>query len=513
MRAPIGIQIRRQRKATGQSQANLAKAVGISASYLNLIESNKRAIGGALLLRIAERLNLDVEQLSGRSEQRLISALQEIATDPVLRSVDLSHIEMADFVARYPEAANAIQVLYRAYADANEDMEAYASRLRSDPFLSETLHEVLNRIAAMRSSAEILFTMPDLEVADRHRFVGMINSEGGSLTRTVRNLAAYFDESTARRKAITPLHEVEEAIIAWENYYPALEEVACALRREIEIYGEFSETTLMIALEKKLGVHCRKWRGTESVSWGHWFDEKTNRLWFRGSTTAATRQFQMANLYAAKSAQNMIDEQVNLFALSTPEAHSIAQHALSSYIAGAIIMPYEAFFKDAEEHFYDIDLLSQIYSSSFEQVAHRLVTLRRKGQEGVPFGFLRADTAGRLSKRFPLPGFTLPVSGHGCLLWPIYDAFASTGALRQISEFTNGNKYLLIAKAVPKRVSAFGERPLVFSVMLACDILHADRTVYAKGLELSAKPVPIGPSCRLCIRYDCSHRQEPASAP
>lgn len=513
MRAPIGIQIRKQRKATGQSQANLAKAVGISASYLNLIESNKRAIGGALLLRIAERLNLNVEHLSGRSEQRLIQALQEIATDPVLRRVDLSGIEVADFVARYPEAASAIQLLYQAYTDANEDMEAYASRLRSDPFLSETLHEVLNRIAAMRSSAEILFSMPDLDAADRHRFTGMINREGGSLTSTVRNLAAYFDETITRRKAVTPLHEVEEAIIAWDNYYPQLEEAAAALRREIEIFGEFSETALINALEKNLDIQCRKWPEKQNVGWGHWFDVKTNRLWFRGNTTAATRQFQMANLYATQNAQNVIDEQVNLFNLSSPEARSIAYHALSSYIAGAIVMPYDAFLKDAEENLYDIDLLSQFYNSSFEQVAHRLVTMRRKGQEGVPFGFLRADMAGRLSKRFPLPGFTLPVSGHGCLLWPIYDAFAANSAIRQISEFTNGNKYLLIAKAVPKRVSAFGERPLVFSVMLACDILHADRTIYGKGLELNAKPVPIGPSCRLCIRYDCGHRQEPAFAP
>ncbi|MBB6261456.1 hypothetical protein FHS77_002011 [Paenochrobactrum gallinarii] len=513
MRAPIGLQIRKQRKATGQSQASLAKAVGISASYLNLIESNKRAIGGALLLRLAERLNLDVEHLSGRSEQRQILALQEIATDPVLQKIDLSAIEMTDFVARYPEAAKAIQLLYQAYTDANEDMEAYASRLRSDPFLSETLHEVLNRIAAIRSSAEILFTMPDLNASDRHRFTGMINSEGGSLTSTVRNLASYFDESTARRKAITPLQEVEEAIIAWENYYPRLEEAAVELRREIEAHGEFSETTLTLALEKKLKIRCRKWAEKQNVSWGHWFDAGNDTLWFRGNTTAATRQFQMANLYAAQLSRNVIVAQADLFNLSSPEARSIAEHALSSYIAGAIMMPYEAFFNDAEEHFYDIDLLAQIYSSSFEQVAHRLVTLRRKGQEGVPFGFLRADMAGRLSKRFPLPGFTLPVSGHGCLLWPLYDAFASNSAIRQISEFTNGNKYLLIAKAVPKRVSAFGDRPLVFSVMLACDILHADRTIYGKGLELSAKPVPIGPSCRLCIRYDCSHRQEPASAP
>ena len=57
MRAPIGIRIRRHRMQLKQTQAGLARAVGISPSYLNLIENNKRAIGGRLLIRIAERLN------------------------------------------------------------------------------------------------------------------------------------------------------------------------------------------------------------------------------------------------------------------------------------------------------------------------------------------------------------------------------------------------------------------------------------------------------------------------
>src|SRR5690606_17005764 len=151
--------------------------------------------------------------------------------------------------------------------------------------------------------------------------------------------------------------------------------------------------------------------------------------------------------------------------------------------------------------------------ASFEQVAHRLVTLRRKGAEGVPFGFLRADPSGRLTKRFPLPGLSLPGSGHGCLLWPIYAVSGTPGVLRQISEFTNGARFLLIAKSVKKRVAAWREQPLTFSVMLACDLLHADRTVYGRGLDFddAAARVPVGPSCLLCVRESCTHRQEAAS--
>ena len=57
MRAPIGFRISNRRKSLKISQAALARLVGISPSYLNLIENNKRDIGGALLNRVATRLS------------------------------------------------------------------------------------------------------------------------------------------------------------------------------------------------------------------------------------------------------------------------------------------------------------------------------------------------------------------------------------------------------------------------------------------------------------------------
>ena len=84
MRAPIGQRIRKRRQELRRSQAALAAEVGISASYLNLIEHNKRTIGGALLHRIAETLALDSRALAGTEEARLIAELAEVATADVI---------------------------------------------------------------------------------------------------------------------------------------------------------------------------------------------------------------------------------------------------------------------------------------------------------------------------------------------------------------------------------------------------------------------------------------------
>ncbi|PVH28104.1 hypothetical protein DDE20_13375 [Pararhodobacter oceanensis] len=524
MRAPIGIRVRRHRMALKLTQAGLARAVGISPSYLNLIENNKREIGGSLLQAIAQHLGLGVEDLSGDPEQRTLNALQEVLNDPLLQRLALEQADLHDLVARFPEVARALTKLHAAYTDANSELDAYANRLSSDPMLSQMLHEVLSRITAMRSSAEILSKMEDLAPKDRQRFSGLISSEASSMSETVRGLASYFDMESRERRTLSPLREVEDALINSNNHFPELELLAEALRAEIEAQGAFGESAMAAALEAQFGVTCRRWTGAvraqmpaQVIASGGprpaRYDGDAKTLWLRGSATAATRQFQMCRLYAQQAGAAQIDATCDRLDLSSPEARALAQGALSSYVAGAMVMPYAQFWTDAEAQRYDIDLLSHSYTASFEQVAHRLVTLRREGAEGVPFGFLRSDISGRLTKRFPLPGLSLPSSGFGCSLWPIYSVFGTSGIQRQISEFPNGARFLLIAKTVKKRVQAWQEQPLVFSVMLACDLLHAGRTVYGQGLDLDDPQarVPVGPSCLLCVREGCSHRQEEAA--
>lgn len=512
MRAPIGIRIRRKRLEIGLSQAALARAVGISATYLNLIENNKRAIGGKLLLRISERLGLDPVQLSGVNETRSIQAIEELLTDPVVKGIEMDHVAIRNLVARFPEAGLALTRLYRAYLDATASIEAYLHRLRSDPLLSQMLHQVLNRIAAIKSGADILATVPDLTDQEQKRFIVSINSESEDLTGTVRSLVDYFDRTVSRQKPLSPLADLDEAIIAQSNHFPRLEELADDLRGEIGRAAGWGETALEHALASRFGVLCRKLPQKTQIAAPYHYDPVARELRFRSSATVSTRVFQMARLYAAKAASDVLDEAVAALALTSDEARQLARNALCSYVAGAMMMPYDQFLADAEEGRYDLDLLAHLYAASFEQVAHRLVTLRRKGAEGVPFGFLRADRAGRLTKRFPLPGLTLPVSGYGCVLWPIYQAFGTSGFVRQISEFPGGGRFLLVAKSVSKHVTAYYEQPLVYSIMLACDIVHADRTVYGQGMNLSHRPTPVGPSCLLCPRQECGHRQETLSS-
>jgi len=520
MRAPIGIRISSRRRALGTSQAALARQVAISPSYLNLIERNKRDVGGSLLMRIAEALHIDIDELTGESEQKLVQDLEEAFSDPVLERAGLAAGDARDLVAQNPAAAQAIARLHRAYGAAAASADAYFDRLRADPLFSQLLHQILSGITAMRSGAEILEDVPDLDDAERRRFLASINREARSLSGVAQTLIGQFDSSTATRRSISPRRELDDLIISEGNYFPALEEAGAGLRSEIEAAGPFGEATLARLLEARFGVRIARGAAYEvdGVAFAglYRFDAAKGQLWFRNSTTAATRQFQLARIYARLSAPDILAQAIDTKLLSSPEAKQLAARALGSYLAGAIIFPYERFLEDAESSRYDIDALRQYYNASYEQVAQRLVSLRRPGAEGVPFGFLRSDPAGRLTKHFPLPGLLLPNSGHACPLWAIYTAFRLPDtSVRQTVRFTDGSRYLFIARAEANRAPSFADPVIYTSVMLACDVLHADRTVYGAGLDLgdASADVPVGPSCRLCTRRDCPSRQEGTFAP
>jgi XRE family transcriptional regulator, fatty acid utilization regulator len=520
VRAPIGIRISTRRKAIGISQAELARRAGISPSYLNLIERNRRVVGGTLLRRLADELAMDVGALTGETEHRLIAEIEEALADPVLVELGAEPAAARDLVAMDPVAGAAIARLHRAYLGAVANADDYANRLRSDPMFSQLLHRILSGITAMRSAAEILEDVADLGESERRHFLASITREARGLSEVARNLIGEFDRDAQGRRSLSPVRELDDLIFEKDNYFPALEDAAVQLRAEIEAGGAFGETALAAALEQRYGVRVERtaepWADADGFPGQYRFDPEARVMRFQTSTIAATRQFQLARLYAELAARRAIEGEVRSPPLSSETARRLAYLALSSYLAGAMVFPYERFLADAEKLRYDVEALRQIYTASFEQVAHRLVTLRRPGAAGVPFGFLRSDPAGRLTKHFPLPGLLLPRSGHACPRWVIYDAFRSPGALvRQVAGFADGSRYLFIAKTTARRAARFADRTIHTSVMLACDVLHADRTVYAAGLDLGDvdAATPVGPACRLCTRRDCPDRQEESLAP
>ncbi len=515
----LGFKIRERRKELGLTQAGLAKTIGISPSYLNLIEANKRTIAGALLNRIAGELDLDAETLAGKTERRLIDDLRELAAEPLLRAARLSESGASDLVARHPGWARALLTLHRGYVDKVHTVDALSDRISRDPALGEAVHQILTHITSIRSASEILEHVDDLAPDQQRRFHAIMAGESAKLADVAQTLTQFFDLSEADTRSVTPAEEVDDFIIERGNYFPGLEGEADALRRAVKTHGETFMSALIDFLGARYGV---KVVNRSPVELSHDGIEERFRnqcryiaasktVVFLDNATIATRRFQLARLAAELCLSEAIEAELDDPRLTTDTARAQAFRALGSYAASAMLFPYDRFFEDAEATRYDFEILRQRYTAGFEQICHRLVTLRKPGAEGVPFAFLRSNPAGHATKRFPLPGLPLPRHGHACPLWAIYGAFQTPGrVVRQLAAFPDQSRFLFIARTVTKQPATFHEPQFLYSVMLACDAIHADRTVYAEGIDLVATQAAseVGPSCRLCPRTDCMQREE-----
>ena len=125
-RALIGRTVRRLRGERSLSQHALATRLGISASYLNLIEHDQRAVTASLLIKLGETLRVDLATLSGSAERQLEVGMREAFADPALGARAVPDAEVTALAASAPTAARAVLALYRAWRVAREDAAGIA---------------------------------------------------------------------------------------------------------------------------------------------------------------------------------------------------------------------------------------------------------------------------------------------------------------------------------------------------------------------------------------------------
>lgn len=216
-----GTRIRERRHSVGLKQAQLAEMAGISASYLNLIEHNRRRIGGKLLLAIARVLDVEPSALVEGAEVALITALREAsAARPDLRA-ELDRID--EFAGRFPGWA-ALLADSRSRIDTLErTVEALTDRLTHDPQLAASLHDMISTVTSIRSTAGILAEGKDIEPEWQSRFHRNIDEDARRLAETSTGLVRYLDASDSANSLTSPEEEVERFLEVSGFHFSGLE--------------------------------------------------------------------------------------------------------------------------------------------------------------------------------------------------------------------------------------------------------------------------------------------------
>jgi predicted transcriptional regulator/DNA-binding XRE family transcriptional regulator len=446
----LGGRMRRLRRDIGITQAKMATDIGVSPSYLNLLERNQRPVTAQVLLKLAEAYELDLRSFAAEAEGGGSAGLMEVFADPLFKDLGLPRQEIGELADNFPALAEAVARLYQAYVDRRR--------------------------------------MADL---------GALESERGDGAAPV----------------VTPSDWVRDHIGAHRNHFPELEEIAETV---VAGFGDATDmaTAVRDRLSARFGVRVQVTPANVLPDMVRRYDYHRKRLFVSELTSLTGRLFAMAYQLALLEGDEVIGRDLDRAAPPDRPTRSLLKVALCNYLAAAILMPYAAFHQAAEKTGYDLDLLKARFGVSIEQACHRLTTLSRPNDRGVPFFMLRVDCAGNVSKRFAGGGFPFSRFGGACPRWNVHSAFRTPGRiLTQIVETQDGVRYFTLARTVERAASAYAAEDSDVAIGMGCELKHASKLVYARGLDLEQPRVtPIGPACRICERTACPQRAaEPIS--
>ncbi|MCZ4342482.1 short-chain fatty acyl-CoA regulator family protein [Sphingomonadaceae bacterium G21617-S1] len=306
-----------------------------------------------------------------------------------------------------------------------------------------------------------------------------------------------------------PWEEVRDWFHEAGNYVDSIDRAAEALAGELDA-EPLPEGLLAHALKHRHGVDVVI--ASDDGGMLRRFDRARGLLTIGAAQPPETRRFMIAHQLALLEFRweiALVAEQADLRAA---EARPLLSVGLANYAAGALLMPYRRFRETARALRHDIDRLCQRFGVSFEQACHRLSTLQRPAERGIPFFFCRVDMAGNITKRHSATRLQFARFGGACPLWIVHEAVAIPDRiLVQLAEMPDGAHYVSMAKGLVKPSGSFTRAPRRYAVALGCEVEHARDFIYADALDTSNDDAatPIGTSCRLCPRQHCDQRAFP----
>ncbi|HHB83203.1 MAG TPA: XRE family transcriptional regulator, partial [Devosia sp.] len=290
----IGGKIRRLRRQRNISQGALATAIGISPSYLNLIEHNRRKITVELLLKLSGYFGIEAGELAQSDDGQLVGDLMEGFGDDIFADSDITNQDIRDLATNNPVAARATLHLFdkfRAQQQANTSTPASTSKSTDLGQPSSTHHQATDTISD-------------------------------------------FIQENA-------------------NHFPTLEAAAQRVRHDIDSASDNFETGLRTYLRNVFGL---EWR-TASLPLGiaRRLSPDARILEISNILPAETAIFTTCHHTGTLTASTEINEIIAQSTLPQNDAPALARNVLASYFASALIMPYAPFLKACKEFRYDVE--------------------------------------------------------------------------------------------------------------------------------------------------------------
>ena len=440
----VGPQLRQLRRDHGETQVQMARRLGISAAYVNLLESNQRSLSVQVLVAITEEYGVDWRDLLGNREETRIPELRAAMRDPVFTGdvPDLQELRAA--VDHAPRLVARFLQIYQSH---------------------HTMAERVNRLTDTAQIDQLLAVTPEAAIHDFFRDHGNYFDDLEQAAEDLREKigGAPDDMYASLKRHLRVEHGIEARVVR-------LSEMPDTLR-------EFQRDSGQVLLSEAL--------------------DHPNRVFQLAYVAGLLACADLVSLRTARAALDDDDararlavELTNYFAAALlmpyDAVHELAE--LTRYdidrIAAAFCVTYEQ----------ACHRLTTLQRDGRRGVPFFFIRVDRAGNITKRFN----ATAMTLAEQ----GGSCPVWDiHGAFRTPGL-------IIPQFVELPDGERFFTISRTTDRPVFSRQTQDRRLVVALGCEMSHAERVGYAEQFDLTkgAQFAPIGISCHLCPRQACSQR-------
>ncbi len=445
MKIFIGPKLRKLRRERDETQAEVAKKLGISTSYVNLLENNERSISASVLLRLLEAYGVDWRDISDESNASMLADIRGALDDPLFELVrpDLGQLRAA--LTHSPNLAESFLKLHRAHQSMTEHLLSGTTDQFSSEMTSASPEASVHAFFRTRNN---YFEVLEVEAAN---YFGIAEPPRDEIYSWIKKklldeldlqvslaLVAELQNSLRLYNASNKKIVLSEAL-DYPNRIFQLLHVGCLIEHK----------ELLDELIKQSGIIDERGKNRCRVELANYF-------------SAAVIMPYKRFLYETISSKYDFDHLATRFGVSFEQA---CHRAATLHRPGETGVPL---------FFFRIDRAGN--------VSKRLNAT----------DFQLAEYGGACPR----------LDVHNCFRTP-------GRIIPQLVEMPDTSRYLVFARTVDRPIATRHNQDNRLAIAIGCDVEHAKAIGYADELHLGgARATEIGINCRICPRSDCEQRAQ-----
>lgn len=440
----IGPKLRSLRRRQKQTQAEMARALGVSPAYINLLENNQRSLSIQMLMAISETYGVDWKELAKDDTSRLLADLRNSFNDPAFSGDRPELQELRGAIDHAPRFVEQFLNLHKAHRAALDIILRYGGDMREDELLKSSPEAVIHDFFRDHENH-----FPELEAA----------AEAARAELPVATESLFVD----LRNGLLENHGVKVVVLP-------IDEMGDSLR----VYDEQSAT---VTLAQVLDAENRAFQLAHIlalVNHKDLIDEIVSSSRISSGQALPRLRVELANYFAA--------------AFMMPYQAFLAEAERSGYDIDRVAAAFGVSFEQACHR------LTTLQRKSAKGVPLFFLRIDRAGNVTKRFNataFTLAEYGGscpvwNIHTAFHSPGVIVP----------------------QFVEMQDGARFFTISRTVHRPTFSEETQGQRLTLALGCAAEHAHRFRYASSYNFDDPKLysPIGINCQLCLRQACSQR-------